>query len=303
MGKRHISLLAAGAVVLAGVGGCTCGGYRSGYPPTARTSALPAAGCGACASTGPQPPLYRPRAGAVGVPFVPAPTGPGVAAPPPGAVLQQNSYVAPASGAPSVSLAPPEPAEPPARPLPSDNGGPSRTPRLYAPQTVEPPPAKSQREATPKMPVDIPQFAVAKPDVANGLEPFAEGIAWLKAHGYRTVLHVRAPDEEDDAARRAFENGGLKYLSIQVSPRTLSKEIVDEFTRTVNDAGNRPLFVYDKDGSLAGGLWYLHFRLADKMTEEKARAEAAHLGFRQEEEGPHRTMWVAVQKFLESQKP
>jgi protein tyrosine phosphatase (PTP) superfamily phosphohydrolase (DUF442 family) len=153
------------------------------------------------------------------------------------------------------------------------------------------------------MPVDIPQFAVAKANVANGLEPFAEGVNWLKSHGYRTVLHIRAPEEDESAARRSFENSGLRYSTLQVSPRTLTKEIVEEFNRIVNDAENRPLFVYDKDGSLAGGLWYLHFRLVDKMTEEKARAEAAHLGFRQDEEGPHRTMWVAVQNYLQSLKP
>ena len=62
-----------------------------------------------------------------------------------------------------------------------------------------------------------------------------------------------------------------------------------------------PLFVFDRDGSVAGGLWYLHFRLVEKLSDEKARAEAARLGFR--EDGASRTMWIAVQNYLSEMKP
>jgi protein tyrosine phosphatase (PTP) superfamily phosphohydrolase (DUF442 family) len=165
-----------------------------------------------------------------------------------------------------------------------------------------PPAAKDPSSATPPLPVDIPQFAVAKPNIASGQQPFPDGIAWLKTHGYRTVLHIRSPGEDDSAARRQFEGQGLRYLSLEVSPQTLSRTVVEEFNRLVTDKNNLPLFVYDRDGSLAGGLWYLHFRLADGASEEKARADAAYLGFK-DVEGPHRTMWVAVQNYLQNQKP
>jgi protein tyrosine phosphatase (PTP) superfamily phosphohydrolase (DUF442 family) len=153
------------------------------------------------------------------------------------------------------------------------------------------------------MPVDIPQFAMVKTNIASGQEPFAGGITWLKAHGYRTVLHIRAPAEDDSAARRLYEQSGLRYLSLEVSPQTLSKAIVDQFNQLVADANNLPLFVYDKDGSLAGGLWYLHFRLADRATEEKARVEAERLGFKQERSDAHLKMWLAVQNLLKDLKP
>jgi protein tyrosine phosphatase (PTP) superfamily phosphohydrolase (DUF442 family) len=151
--------------------------------------------------------------------------------------------------------------------------------------------------------VDIPHFAIARPNVASGQQPSPDGIPWLKEHGYRTVLHVRSPGEDDTAARNLFTKSGLRYLSLEVSPQTLSRAGVDEFTRLVSDRNNQPLFVYDADGSLAGGLWYLYFRLAEGASAEKARTDAAYLGFKQDQDGPHRNMWLAVQRFLESQKP
>lgn len=170
--------------------------------------------------------------------------------------------------------------------------------RPTPPQTQEPPAARDERAASPALPVDIPQFVPIKTNIANGQEPFAGGIAWLKARGYRTVLHVRSPGEDDSAVRKQFEQSGFRYQSLEVSPQTLSRTLVDQFNRLVADANNLPLFVYDKDGSLAGALWYLHFRLVDRATEEKAREDAERLGFKQERSDAHLKMWLAVQNLL-----
>jgi protein tyrosine phosphatase (PTP) superfamily phosphohydrolase (DUF442 family) len=213
-----------------------------------------------------------------------------------------------------VRLAPPEPvdgvasAAPPSWPH-ADNRSerPPQASPAPPPQTPEPPtasiPPAEDRKDTPPLPVDIPQFAVARPRVATGQQPFPDGLAWLQAHGYRTVLHVRAPGTDDTAARRQFERYNLRYLSLEVSPQTLSKEIVDRFNRIVTDEANLPLFVYDRDGSLAGGLWYLYYRLAEGQDDDRARTAAARLGFKPDQDENHRTMLLAVQNFLATQKP
>jgi protein tyrosine phosphatase (PTP) superfamily phosphohydrolase (DUF442 family) len=190
-------------------------------------------------------------------------------------------------------------------PEPTAPESPRDTTRRYAQQSPEPPAAplaKDNGSASPALPVDIPQFAAVKPNVASGQEPFADGVNWLKTHGYRTVLHIRAPGADDREARRSFEQSGLRYLSLEVSPQTLSKDIVDQFNRSIADPTNLPLFVYDKDSSLAGGLWYLHFRLVEKESDENARVDAARLGFRQNDNGPHQAMWLAVQNYLTAMK-
>jgi protein tyrosine phosphatase (PTP) superfamily phosphohydrolase (DUF442 family) len=335
MKRRQGPFLIVGALVLCGLSSCCCKHNDRvryvGPPPGIGT-------CDRCAAGGPMPPRFVPNTGPVPAAPAPVgvavPPG-AVAVPPPGGVavppaaaspfapsaaaplggplsspaIQQNNYVspgvaaapAPPGAAPRVYLQQPEPAAPappappPAAPAPTT---PAPESRAYTPQSPEPPPARDDSAASPAMPVDIPQFAAVKTNIASGQEPFAGGIAWLKSHGYRTALHVRAPGEDDSAARSQFEKGGLRYLSLEVSPQTLSREIVEQFNRTVADANNLPLFVYDKDGSLAGALWYLHFRLVDRATEEKAREEAERLGFKQDRSDAHLKMWLAVQNLL-----
>ena len=63
----------------------------------------------------------------------------------------------------------------PAAPVPA---APNRSSRA---ETQEPPP------------VDIPGYVVVRGQVANGQQPFPDGIAWLKTKGYRTVLHLPPP--------------------------------------------------------------------------------------------------------------
>jgi protein tyrosine phosphatase (PTP) superfamily phosphohydrolase (DUF442 family) len=149
------------------------------------------------------------------------------------------------------------------------------------------------------LPVGIPQFATVKDKVANGLRPMLDdGLDWLRTNGFRTVLHLRAPGEDDTADRQQVEKRGMRYVALDVSSTTLSRKTVDEFNRIASDAAGYPLFVYDRDGSLAGALWYLQFRLVERDPDETARVRAANLGLREDREGNHRAMWLAVQKLL-----
>jgi protein tyrosine phosphatase (PTP) superfamily phosphohydrolase (DUF442 family) len=311
MNRRRVSFLLVGAMVFWGLPGCRCSRtYSAGYLTTPGPAVAPP--CDRCAGNGPLPPRFNPNP----PPVIPGSPPASVVAPPPAGGIQQNAFVtpgpanppAPAAGAPGVQLEAPQPiggegaGTEPARPMPPAPEPPADSTRQYSPQTPEPP-AKDDRAATPALPVDIPQFAVAKPNIASGQEPYPEGVTWLKSHGYRIVLHIRAPGEDDREARRRFESSGLRYLFLDVSPQTLTKDVVDQFNRLVGDPNNQPLFVYDRDSSLAGGLWYLHFRLVDKASDEKARDDAARLGFRPNEDGAHKAMWLAVQNFLATMKP
>jgi hypothetical protein len=303
MNRRQMALLLASGFVLGGLSGCCCkSGNQAGYLAAPRPGSAPA--CDRCAGNGPLPPRFVPNAGAV----VPGPNPAGPIGPPPGPAIQQNGFFAPAppvppgpaAPAPGVRLEQPEPM------TPVDSGAPRDSVRPYTPQSPEPPTVPQRREdrdATPALPVDIPRFAIVKPRIAGGNEPYPEGVKWLSKRGYRAALHLRAPGEDDTADRRLFEQNGLRYLSLQVSPQTLSRDLLEEFNRLVGEANNLPLFVYDKDSTLAGGLWYLHFRVVDKQSDEKAREEAEHLGFKQSEPGPSKTMWIAVQKLLAELNP
>jgi protein tyrosine phosphatase (PTP) superfamily phosphohydrolase (DUF442 family) len=192
---------------------------------------------------------------------------------------------------PAAPQAPPvdttQAPSPPAAPLPQ---GPPR------------PSVTEERSPTASLPAGIPQFALVKDRVATGLRPLLdEGLDWLKANGYRTVLHLKKPGEDDSADRRQVEKRGLRYLSLEVLPATVSRQLVDEFNRVVADKAGQPLFVYDRDGSAAGALWYLHFRTAEQLPDDVARVRAGALGLRENGDDAHREMWLAIQRFLSEQ--
>jgi hypothetical protein len=127
------------------------------------------------------------------------------------------------------------------------------------------------------------------------------GLDWLQSQGYRAVLHLRRPGEDDGTDRKQVEKRGMVYLSLEVSPETLAPALLKKYVRIVSDKQQYPLFVYDRDGSLGGALWFLYFRTAETLNDEAARSRAASLGLRTDDNGTHREMWLAVQKYL-SQK-
>jgi protein tyrosine phosphatase (PTP) superfamily phosphohydrolase (DUF442 family) len=147
--------------------------------------------------------------------------------------------------------------------------------------------------------VGILRFVIVRAKVANGLRPsLDDGLDWLQANGYKTVLYLHDPTASDSADRQQVEKRGMKFMALEVSPVTLSQKTIDDFNRIVGDSAGLPLFVYDNDGSLTGGLWYLHFRVAQGLPDETARRQARPLGLREDGEGAHREMWQATQRLV-----
>lgn len=326
LSSKLLFLLACGVVVAAS--GChhlcrrqaapACPPQPPGYAPAnpAYPQPYPAPGP---APTYPAPTYPAPG----GVPTYPAPAYPpqGYGAPPQG-------YVPPTSNSPLIPPPPTpissqvrtygptasvqaEPAwQPSQRPsvrLSMPEIAQTEPPREAARPAVEPmPPAEpkpavtEERKPSPALPVGIPQFAAAKDQVATGLKPFLDGLDWLHTNGYRTVMHLKAPGEDDSADRQLVERHGLKFISLDVSPQTLNRGVLDQFSKTVNDPAGYPLFVYDSDGTLGGGLWYLHFRMTESLADDVARAKAAQLGLRENASDAQRTMWLAVQKLVDA---
>ncbi len=270
------------------------------------------------------PPGYLPPAVPAQIPSASAPTLPQVRA--------QGGYTPSIPDDPLVWRgAPAQPQQPSAQaylqgpqplpeqraeaPKPLTDTPPRSQVQLYPPDFAEPPIApremprvegenkpKEKEAAADALPLDIPQYALARTNVSNGLKPFPQGFDWLKRQGYRTVLNVTAPGEDDSAARRLIEKVGLKYERLELSPRTLDKATLDKFNSLVTDQTNLPLFVYDdKNLSLTGTLWYLHYRIYVGMDDTQARDEAARLGFKADQE-ENRTLLIAAQTLLQNLK-
>ena len=72
--------------------------------------------------------------------------------------------------------------------------------------------------------LDIPNFALAKMRVATGFKPFPEGIAWLKAKGYTTVLANPCSWGRLTRCPASVSKSEPRYLSLEVSPELLNRE-------------------------------------------------------------------------------
>jgi protein tyrosine phosphatase (PTP) superfamily phosphohydrolase (DUF442 family) len=304
-------------------------------PVATRTTVVPGSACppsGGVLLPAPPAPLGGPPPGSVVIPPPPSPVGPppgaqNLGAPPsisrpPGSASQAaprfeaNWLPADARSGPAPAKIVPAPVDDPL--LGSSGATPSQSaPKLYPPEvsdkiTGEPPlidektqpaaPPAGLKKAKTAFPVGIPQFAKAPLDgVWVGLRPsIDDGLDWLAASEYRTVLHLRTPGEPENADRKQVEKLGMAYVSIEVSPQTLTREKLDAFAKLVGDAARKPLFVYDQDGSLAGPLWYLYFRKLSGDDDGPARIKADGLGLRADREGQHRLMWLAAQQYLQA---
>jgi protein tyrosine phosphatase (PTP) superfamily phosphohydrolase (DUF442 family) len=143
--------------------------------------------------------------------------------------------------------------------------------------------AADPKKVTPTdRPNGIIDFTQVKEGVRTGQRPDLDGLDWLKSKGYKTVVHVRRPQDSDDTDRAQVEKRGMKFVSLLISPETLTAEWVEEFNGIVGDTAARPLFVYGQDPQTAGIAWYLHLRRAEFLTHDEARVGARRLGLKDE---------------------
>jgi hypothetical protein len=167
----------------------------------------------------------------------------------------------------------------------------SETPRQLYPPTPEPP-------ATSPLPVGIAGYDRARDNVSTGQRPTLEGLDWLQKSGVRTVVFLHLPGETVDADRQQVEKRGMNFVAIEINPRDLSRDSIERFLKVQTDHRTEKLFVYDLDGSLAGAMWYLSFRILDQDSEEVARIKASSLG-QAETRDSARDAWQAARKYLE----
>jgi protein tyrosine phosphatase (PTP) superfamily phosphohydrolase (DUF442 family) len=231
----------------------------------------------------------------------------------------QRSYQPPVVAAPQPPVAaapqPPvvaerQPAQPPSwQPLPNPPSESDTRAKLNLPEPMAPatPPSDSsvpgvrEQPSTADQKVDfateIPEFTQVYDKIAAGWKPFPDGFKLLKEKGYRSVFDIHLASDDVTALRTDVESKGLKYTELAITPRSLNRQTVDEFSKALRDSGNQPIFVFDrKRGQLAGALWY--FRLVDGLPETEARTKAVRLGLNEDTTGENADLWLAINMIL-----
>jgi protein tyrosine phosphatase (PTP) superfamily phosphohydrolase (DUF442 family) len=197
---------------------------------------------------------------------------------------------------------PPEALSPGAERTDQHSASPAPLPPASQPPVAKnPAPEKERDRSVSSLPVGIAHFTEIKPDsISAGFRPHpTDGIPWLQDKGYRCIVYLRAPGASDVNDRRLIERYGLKYRSLEVAPDSLTRELVGQLNDIISETGNTPLFVYDKDGTCTGALFYLYLRLYDKMSDEQARVRAAQLGLKDDEAEENKAWWAAIQRVLQ----
>jgi protein tyrosine phosphatase (PTP) superfamily phosphohydrolase (DUF442 family) len=153
------------------------------------------------------------------------------------------------------------------------------------------------------LPVGIANYAPVKEGVNYGFRPDLDGLDWLQTNKTKTVVFLRSGKEDDSSDRRQVEKRGMTYKSLVVDPETINANLVAEFNQLVNDSSGRPLFVYDRDGTNAGAMWYLYFRTSEMFKDDEARVRAGRLGLKEKGTPDQAAIWTAVQKYMAERNP
>lgn len=191
------------------------------------------------------------------------------------------------SGSPSFLGEPVPPHGSIDRPSSSPSTPPVRTDR----------PAPNPRPALSAAPVGLPGFQRLvdrnREGVAAGGKPTLDGLDWLQANGYRSVIYLHGTAESSTAARELAEQRDLQFVAITVDAPSLS-EAHEKFAHTIDNRASRPVYVADADGSRAAVMWYLLFHKTDYLGRDAARVRAATFGPTEGRSAEEKQLWAAA---------
>ncbi len=120
--------------------------------------------------------------------------------------------------------------------------------------------------------------------ITIGGQPASTEIEELKREGFRTIVNLRAPGEDDqpmspEEERKAVEAAGMNYLHFPVSGATMGPETVDEFREKLPGLEG-PVLVHCHAGMRAGALSMMAAAVEQGWSGEETLQKAEAMGFR-----------------------
>ena len=129
----------------------------------------------------------------------------------------------------------------------------------------------------PKTIEGVSNYHVVRPGLATSGELTPEAQRQLKALGFKTVIDLRTEREGTKAEEALLREQGLRYVSVPVTPATLSAKDVDAVAAILEDAAAEPILLHCASGNRAGGLLAAVLARKGKSLDE-AEAEGAKAG-------------------------
>ena len=120
--------------------------------------------------------------------------------------------------------------------------------------------------------------ASVAPQIAGGSLPSADGLAWLKEKGYRTLIDLRPQNEVEPGYADHVIDQGITYVPLPFSTAPISQSRLTRFNELLGQNEQKPIYFCDGDGRRAGLIWYLRLRSLDREETTSARAKAEEIG-------------------------
>jgi protein tyrosine phosphatase (PTP) superfamily phosphohydrolase (DUF442 family) len=156
------------------------------------------------------------------------------------------------------------------------------------------PPIKAKVETS--LSPGLKHFSSVKPNINGGSLPNADGLDWLKERGTKTLIDLRDATDVDPVFVEQVKSRGIRHISLPIDLNRLDSTSVARFSEEVNRASGQPVYFFDRDGTRAGVLWYVHRLTVDKVDPQLASREAEELGLKD------KAAWVAAAKYLDTVK-
>jgi uncharacterized protein (TIGR01244 family) len=115
--------------------------------------------------------------------------------------------------------------------------------------------------------------------LATAGKPSVETLAKLKELGFRTVIDLRQQAEGVEAARKAVEAQGLRFVSVPVSPDTFTLEDAKKVEAVLSDQKSTPVLLFCASSNRVGAaIAVIEYRRG--RSKEEALAEGRKAGLK-----------------------
>jgi uncharacterized protein (TIGR01244 family) len=125
----------------------------------------------------------------------------------------------------------------------------------------------------------FPNYHVIRPGLAAAGQPSPQGMAQLKALGFKTVINLRTEKEGANEEAATVKALGLAYVSVPVTAETLSQADADAVGRVIDDPAAGPVLLHCATANRVGAVWAI-LRVRQGKSIDEAEAEGRAVGLK-----------------------
>ena len=124
----------------------------------------------------------------------------------------------------------------------------------------------------------IPNYHLVRPGLATAGQPTEQGLAQLKALGFKTVINLRLPIEKwTGNEEETVKAQGLHYVTVPINPLTFGAEEVAAVRAVLDDPSAGPVLLHCASANRSAAVWGV-IEVERGRSIEEVEAEAVKVG-------------------------